>query len=380
MTLTPDELTDLIGNRRYCFVIMAFKKDWAFYTEISKVLEVECGIRCVRADEVPVAGELLLDKVHQLIDNAELVMADLSENRPNLYYEVGYAKARGKRVLIICKRGSEFDVNLHGIERIEYENTRDGLPSFHSELKQHVLALLESDRLLLRSILLAPRSLPSFLLASPRWDTARTRSEETRERRTYGDYLGVVGIISAFGALLGQEGVPELISARHAYKDLLEQDCNLYLIGSPRANDLTGAALAWVQGKGKNHWQLDSSEGSDKSRLVGYRGGAHWEWEADHSVSVPAFDYGLFLRGPHPVHEGRMIMILAGMRSLGTGGVCLAVTRPRLIQRLCEKLGLDTLADKKKVIWALIRVTPDPVDNHASVEHTEIEDTGVCEA
>jgi len=162
MTLTHDELTDLIGNRRYCFVIMAFNKDWAFYDGITKLLEDECGIRCVRADEVPVAGELLLDKVHQLIDNAELVIADLSENRPNLYYEVGYAKARGKRVLIICRRGSQFDVNLHGIERIEYENTRDGLPSFHSELKQHVLSLLESDRLLLRSILLAPRSLPSL--------------------------------------------------------------------------------------------------------------------------------------------------------------------------------------------------------------------------
>jgi hypothetical protein len=219
----------------------------------------------------------------------------------------------------------------------------------------------------------------TFLLASPRWDTARTKSEETRERRTYGDYLGVVGIISAFGALLGQDGVPELISARHARKDLLEQDCNLYLIGSPRANDLTKAALARVQSKGENQWQLDSPVGSDKSRLVGYRGGARWDWEADHSVSVPPFDYGLFLRGPHPVHEGRMIMVLAGMRSLGTGGVCLAVTRPRLIQRLCEKLGLATLADRNKVIWALIRATPDPKDNHASVEYTEVEDAGVCE-
>ena len=380
MTLTPDELTDLIGNRRYCFVIMTFNKDWSFYGEIVKVIEEESGIRCVRADEVPVAGELLLDKVHQLIDNAELVIADLSENRPNLYYEVGYAKARGKRVLIICERGSQFDVNLHGIERIEYDNTREGLPTFRIELKQHVLTILESDRLLLRNILLAPRSLPSFLLASPRWHTARTLSDTTRERRTYGDYLGVVGIVSAFGALLGQEGVPELISARHAQKDLLDQDCNLYLIGSPRANDLTSDAMALVQGERKKLWQLDSSEGSDKSHLVGYRGSQRWEWESDHTVSVPEFDYGLFLRGPHPKHEGRIIMILAGMRSLGTGGVCLAVTRPRLIQRLSDKLGLGNLSNREKVIWALIRATPDPEDNHASVEYTEIEDAGVFEA
>ncbi len=376
MPLNLNEISDLIGNRRYCFVIMAYGKDWSFYSAIATVLQEQCDIRCIRADEVPAAGEILIDKVHQLIENAELVIADLSDNRPNLYYEVGYAKARGKRVLIVCQRGSEFSVDLHGIERIEYENTRDGVPRFHAELKQHVMALVESDRLLLRSLLVAPRSLPSYLLSSPRWHTARTLSEETRERRTYGDYLGVVGIVSAFGALLGQEGVPELISARHAHKGLLQQDCNLYLIGSPRANDLTETALTLMQANRKHPWQFQKDSDFDKTRLTGTVEGKAWFHEADHSVSVPACDYGLLIRGPHPSHPGRMIMVLAGTRSLGTGGVCLAATRPRLIQRIRDKLGANTLADRNSVIWALVRVTPDPVDNHASVEYTEVKAAG----
>jgi len=378
MPLTLDGISDLIGSRRYCFVIMPFGGAGSFYRELADVVERQCGLCCVRADDVPPAEPMLLEKVHQLIDNAELVLADLSEARPNLYYEVGYAKARGKRVLIVCHRGTEFAVDLQGIERIEYEDTRDGVPHFHAELKRHIMALVESDRLLLRSMLVAPRSLPSYLLASPRWHTARTLSEATRERRTYGDYLGVVGIVSAFGALLGQEGVPELISAKHADRSLLDQDCNLYLIGSSRANDLTDAALALIQRSAGHPWRFESLRRERKTRLVGLVDGRPWEHVGDHRVSVPDHDYGLLIRGPHPAHDGRLIMVLAGTRSLGTGGVCLAATRPRLLQKIRDKLGASTLADRTKLIWVLVRAIPDPADNHASVDYTDVQEAGTA--
>lgn len=379
MPWTLDEISDLIGNRRYCFVIMAYGGGGAFFREMASLLQNQCNLRCIRADDVPYAGELLMDKVHQLIENAELVIADLSESRPNLYYEVGYAKARGKRVIVICHRGTDFAVDLRGIETIQYEDTKEGLPLFHIELKRQVIALLESDRRLLRSLLIAERNLPSYLLASPRWHTRQTLSETTQERRTYGDYLGVVGIISAFGGLLGQKGVPELISARYANKSLLEQDCNLYLIGSPRANDLTADALTLVQGSRSHPWRFDVPHrgAGNRTLLIGFREGKEWVYEADHSVSLPQHDYGLFIRGPHPKHKGRLIMVFAGGRSLGTGGVCLAATRPRLIQQIRDKLGPVPLDDQQKILWALVCAKPDPTDNHASVEYTEVVDTGM---
>jgi len=377
MAWSLDEISDLIGNRRYCFVIMTYGSGGSFFREMAGVLQKQCGLPCIRADDVPAAGELLMDKVHQLIENAELVIADLSETKPNLYYEVGYAKARGKRVLVICRRGTDFAVDLRGIERIQYEDTKEGVPHFHAELRQHVMALLESDRRLLRGLLIAPRSLPSYMLASPRWHTARTLSEETRERRTYGDYLGVVGVISAFGALLGQEGVPELISARHAHLGLLEQDCNLYLIGSPRANDLSDEALALIQRNGEHPWRFEMAEDCGRSRLIGVCQGEEWIHEADHSVSVPECDYGILVRGPHPQHEGRMVFVFAGTRSLGTGGVCLAGTRPSLIQQVRDKLRPVPLDVHDRGIWVLVRARPDPEDNHASVEYTEVVDAGV---
>src|SRR3972149_8417401 len=45
-------------------------------------------------------------------------------------------------------------------------------------------------------------------------------------------------------------------------------------------------------------------------------------------------DYGIVLRGAHPLHPGRLVLILAGAHSLGTGAACLAATRSALIQKI----------------------------------------------
>jgi len=378
MKWTLDEISDLVGHRRYCFVVMAYRSGNAFFERLRSVLEDQCNLRCIRADDIPASGEILMVKVHQLIENCELVIADLSEARANLYYEVGYAKAKGKRVLVIRRKKSKLAVDLHGLECLEYEDTKAGSLHFEQELMHHIAAVLESERGLLRQMLVGLRSCPSYLLASPRWHTARTVSEETRGRRTYGDYLGVVGIVSAFGALLGQEAVPELISAKHPDPELVRQDCNLYLIGSPRANDLTEDVLTLVQGSNRGGWRfINSRPDSCRSALIGVRGGAEFVHEADHSEPVPEDDYGIIVRGPHPDHEGRMIMVIAGTRSLGTGGACLAATRPRLIQQIRDRLKPVPLDDRQNVIWALIRSKPDPKDNHTSIEYVTVEDVGV---
>jgi len=62
--------------------------------------------------------------------------------------------------------------------------------------------------------------------------------------------------------------------------------------------------------------------------------GEEFVHEADHNKPVPDFDYGLIIRGPHPRRDGRIAMVLAGTRSLGTGAACLAATRLSLIENI----------------------------------------------
>jgi len=67
-------------------------------------------------------------------------------------------------------------------------------------------------------------------------------------------------------------------------------------------------------------------------------------------------DYGIIVRGPHPNCRGRMVLIMAGAHSLGTGAACLAATRSMLIRQIKDALP-DTVdfADKSRTIWVLVK-------------------------
>ena len=63
-----------------------------------------------RGSDYPVNEEIL-----SAISCAKFVIADLSEERPNVYFELGYAKGLNKRVLSIARKGTKlhFDVSVN---------------------------------------------------------------------------------------------------------------------------------------------------------------------------------------------------------------------------------------------------------------------------
>lgn len=383
-----DHVLDLVKTRRYCFVIMPYDSLGLMYGHIRGVVEGTTGLQCIRADQVPGSGEPLRAKVHDLIAGAELVIAELSAISANVYYEVGYAAALGKRVLVVCKTQTELPTDLEGLERIQYRDTPSGLSQLDEELREHLASLIDSDFRLLRAMLVAPKGSPSYIFASPRWPTEPAKIPATLEKRTYGDYLGVQGILYALGALLGRDSLPELLSGQHVDEKLLHEDCNVYLIGSHRSNCLVQKAMDMLQEGVRYPWAFREGTTEDESMLAGRtlvgEGGerlaepAEWTWQVDHSVPVPPKDHGIILRGPHPEHAGRQILVLAGTRSLGTGAACLAATRPEIIAKIHSFQDID-LADKTKTIWVRVSGRPDPRDNHVSPDLVAIEEVGVID-
>lgn len=105
--------------------------------ELETALEV-FDMRVVRGDH-SISKEIDADVISQ-VQNAELCIADLSEDRPDVYYELGRRDETGKPIILIRRRGSgPLPQDIAQRRCIEYDiDTRRGAREFRNLLRTSV--------------------------------------------------------------------------------------------------------------------------------------------------------------------------------------------------------------------------------------------------
>lgn len=383
-------ILEMTGGRPYIFMIMPYDAAWDFFEHVRDVVERSVGLACIRADQIPASGHDLLTKIHLLTERAELVIAEISEPKPNVFYEVGYAVAADRPILLLIRKGVGVPTDLMGREVIQYGTSREEMQVFDRNLADHLSLRVTSQVAVLRDMLEADIPRPAYIVASPKYPGADSRIRgQVYDKRTFGDNLGVLGLLSAFGSFAGEGTGVELISAQYRPPDLLELPLNLYLIGSGKTNPATDVMLEQLQQEREPNWYFgprpgEKKEGDWRVRLFRRRGGdaEYVKGEAERHGRergiVHTVDHGIIVRGPHPEHPGRLVMVLAGAHSLGTGAACLAATRSPLIKQIEEKLPEGVrIAEKDRTIWALARGQVNERDWLLDVEGVSIVEAGV---
>ena len=84
----------------------------------------EFGIRAITADEIEHDGAIT-DRILDEIEASEFLIADVTYERPNVYYEIGHAHARSKRVILFRKKGTTLHFDVAHRNCPEYENTTE---------------------------------------------------------------------------------------------------------------------------------------------------------------------------------------------------------------------------------------------------------------
>lgn len=128
----------LESEENTAFVIMPFLKEFEeVYGEICQIC-LELRIDCKRADEI-ITNRAIMENILERIAKSEIIIADLTEKNPNVFYEVGVAHSLRDQdcVILITQnlQNSPFDINHRSILVYDKRN----MMKFRNDLKKRVL-------------------------------------------------------------------------------------------------------------------------------------------------------------------------------------------------------------------------------------------------
>lgn len=127
--------------KKTIFVCMPFHEAFEnIYELVIKEVAKELTLRCERADEIQHNGGIL-EKVFESIKSAHIIVAEMTSRNPNVFYEVGYAHALRKEVILITQHIDSIPVDLRGFNHIEYNPIR--LRDLQKALKKRIEAFFQ---------------------------------------------------------------------------------------------------------------------------------------------------------------------------------------------------------------------------------------------
>lgn len=100
------------------------------------------GAEPFRLDEPASAGRFVIAQVYRAIDKADAIICDLSTTNANVMYQLGYAHALGKPVVVIAKTVEDVPFDLADVPFLSYDNS----PGFVTELGRMVSLALDNPR------------------------------------------------------------------------------------------------------------------------------------------------------------------------------------------------------------------------------------------
>jgi hypothetical protein len=129
-----------------CFVIQPFDRNGPYdkrYRDVLAPAIIEAGLEPYRVDEDP-GTTIIIDDIEKGIREAEVCLADITTNNPNIWFEVGFALANGKRIVLICAEPRPepypFDIRHRNIINYALHSSSD-----FDKLKHEVITRLKAQ-------------------------------------------------------------------------------------------------------------------------------------------------------------------------------------------------------------------------------------------
>lgn len=137
-------------KQKTCFIVCPISDEGSGIRErsdtllkhlIKPVCEEELNFKVIRIDKLPHSNSITAEIVKNLKE-ADLVIADTTDNNPNCFYEIGYRAALSKPLILIRNSEKNIPFDVAGTNIIDYKlDNFDAADDFKSKLKETISIL-----------------------------------------------------------------------------------------------------------------------------------------------------------------------------------------------------------------------------------------------
>jgi hypothetical protein len=118
------------------------------FTEVYEQVYRPCchslDVRCWRVDEVAGPGSITTDIINGVLDSTFLI-ADLTTQNPNVFYELGIAHTLGKEVILTCQSVEDVPFDIRSSRVIIYDQTISGAAKLRHALARAIESVLQGS-------------------------------------------------------------------------------------------------------------------------------------------------------------------------------------------------------------------------------------------
>lgn len=127
------------------FMVMPFRERYnAVYSNIIQPLAADLNLTIKRGDDFTSVTGAIMQEVWAALNACRVVIADTSEDNPNVYYELGIAHTLGKPAILLtqAKDFEQIPFDIRHLRFIVYEDSIPGAEKLEQDLRRAIVWLL----------------------------------------------------------------------------------------------------------------------------------------------------------------------------------------------------------------------------------------------
>lgn len=133
-------------DKPFAFVLMPFDSKFDDIYKLGiKETASGLGIHAERVDE-QIYSEGILERIYRQIELADIIIADMTDQNANVFYEVGYAHAKDKICILLTQNAEDIPFDLRHKRHIIYEGSIQNLKTSLADDLSWALKEIENVR------------------------------------------------------------------------------------------------------------------------------------------------------------------------------------------------------------------------------------------